>query len=90
VKGEDRDAWSCRALLQSAVLIERDALRALIYTFPGRRGAKIGRVDVGAQEMTGNAGGRFDREDVFGGEAVALLNPFPDSRLPYSANAGQG
>jgi hypothetical protein len=36
--------------LQSAVPIESDALRAVVYALPGRRGAKIGRVDIGAQQ----------------------------------------
>jgi len=36
------------------------------------------RIDIGAQVVARHAGGRFDPQDVFGGQALAGLDPFPD------------
>lgn len=56
-------------------------MRARIYALPSRRRAKIGRVDIGAQEMTGNAGGGFDCKHVLCGQALGRLKPLPDGGL---------
>lgn len=35
-------------------------------------------IDIGAQVVAGHPGRRFDAQDVFGGEALAGLDPLPD------------
>lgn len=37
--------------------------------------------------MAGQAGGGLDAQDMLGGEALAGLEPFPDRRLGYAADA---
>lgn len=44
------------------------------------------RVDIGAQVVAGHTGRRFDAQDVFGGEALAGLQPLPDGGLGDAAN----
>ena len=61
----------------------------MVYALPGRRGAKIGRVDIGAQQMTRNAGRGFDGQDILGGEALGGLKPFPNGSLRYAAKSGE-
>jgi hypothetical protein len=76
-------------ILQSGPGIESDGLRALLYTLPGRRRAEIGRIDIGAQEVAGNAGGSFNGENVLGGKALPLLNPLPHGSTRHVAQPGK-
>lgn len=38
-------------------------------------GALFERINIGAKGVPGNAGGGFDREDVFGGETPCFSHP---------------
>lgn len=44
------------------------------------------RIDIGAQVVAGHAGRGFDAQDVFGGKALAGLQPLPHGGLGDAAN----
>ena len=72
--------------MRNAGGLERDAAFATIYPVPTRGRAKVGRVDIGAQMMTGNTGRSFDAEDMLGRYPLGTLEPFPDGRLLNATN----
>ena len=47
-------------------------------------------IDIGAQVVAGHAGRCFDAQDVFGGEALAGLQPLPDGGGRNVAAASKG
>lgn len=69
--------------------MERDAALSSVYPDPcGHRGL-LDRVNVGAKQMTGHAGGGFDAQDEFGGQALGALQPLPHGGLGNAADASQ-
>jgi len=45
------------------------------------------RIDVGTQEMTGDAGFAFNDKHILSGETLTALEPFPDRSLRNTAKS---